>query len=102
MHLFRPNVTSVRAGCVTQRLGGVTMIALFGSAMLQAASASDRVWQESIGPLLETNCGPCHSDRLKTSGFSVSNLKSVIAGGNKHGKAVMEGHPDQSPLVRML
>ena len=27
---------------------------------------------------------------------------AVIAGGNKHGKAVIEGHPDQSPLIRIL
>jgi hypothetical protein len=53
-------------------------------------------------PLLEAKCGGCHSAKARTSGFSVQNLDAVLAGGSKHGKAVIGGHPEQSPLIRMV
>ncbi|PYV07082.1 MAG: hypothetical protein DMG10_00140 [Acidobacteria bacterium] len=52
--------------------------------------------------ILQEHCGACHSDKSKTSGFSVSSSESIIAGGNKYGRAVVEGHPDQSVLIRIL
>ena len=64
------------------------------------AAESDK-WQ-SVSPILQSNCASCHSEKTKTSGFSVGTATAVIAGGNKHGKAVIEGHPDQSPLIRIL
>src|SRR3954449_12108365 len=66
------------------------------------AASTELTWQKSVAPLLEASCGSCHSEKTKTSGFSVGNAAAVIAGGNKHGKAVVEGHPEQSPLIRIL
>jgi hypothetical protein len=57
---------------------------------------------DSIRPLLESQCGACHSDKSKTSGFSVATMESVVRGGNKHGQAVVAGHPESSPLVKLL
>jgi hypothetical protein len=65
------------------------------------AFGADAKWQ-SVAPIFEANCAACHSDKTKTSGFSISSLSAVVAGGNKHGKAVIEGHPDQSPLIKIL
>jgi hypothetical protein len=48
------------------------------------------------------NCSACHSDKLKTSGFSISTPASVIGGGSKFGTAVISGDPAGSPLVRIL
>ena len=48
------------------------------------------------------NCADCHSEKLHTSGFSVASLETVIQGGNKHGRAVIAGHPESSPLIKML
>ncbi|MSO22794.1 MAG: DUF1553 domain-containing protein [Acidobacteria bacterium] len=59
-------------------------------------------FNQKVRPLLETHCSECHSGRTKTSGFSVATLESVMAGGNKHGKAILEGHPESSPLVKLL
>ena len=75
---------------------------LCGAVSLAAPPPHDTRFGQSIGPLLKANCGECHSARAKTSGFSVETLESVLAGGNKHGRAVVGGHPEQSPLVRML
>ena len=55
-----------------------------------------------IETLLRAKCGDCHNSKVKSSGFSVDQLAFVIAGGTKHGKAVVGGHPEQSVLVKML
>src|SRR5690606_31537937 len=52
--------------------------------------------------VLNANCGQCHSATAKMSDFSIASLETVLAGGKKHGKAVVGGHPDQSPLIQML
>ena len=60
-------------------------------------------WAASpVEDLLQKNCAACHSDKLRTSGFSVASLDLVIQGGNKHGRAVIAGHPEQSPLMKLI
>ncbi len=36
------------------------------------------------------------------SGFSVTTVDTVRAGGKKHGRAVLGGHPEASPLIQMI
>ena len=67
---------------------------------LWAAPAND--FQQSVAPLLQARCGECHSAKVKNSGFSIATLETVIAGGNKYGRAVVEGHPENSPLLKLL
>jgi hypothetical protein len=55
-----------------------------------------------ILPLLKQKCGGCHDGKNKTSGFSVSSLDQVIAGGSKYGKAVVGGHPEESILLKLV
>src|SRR6185503_18044977 len=59
-------------------------------------------FDRSIAPLLANHCVQCHSEKTKISGFSVASLESVIAGGNKHGRAVVPGSPEKSPLVQLI
>src|SRR5439155_14477082 len=60
-------------------------------------------WAASpVEELLQKNCAECHSEKVRTSGFSVASLDAVLQGGNKHGAAVIAGHPERSPLVRLL
>ena len=66
----------------------------------QLAAAAD--FTQTVAPILARNCADCHSEKTKTSGFSVASQTSVIAGGSKHGKAVHPGDPAGSPLVRFL
>src|SRR6266478_1659851 len=56
----------------------------------------------SVGELLPKNCAECPSGKIRTSGFSVDSLDAVIRGGNKHGRAVNGGHPENSLLVKLL
>jgi Protein of unknown function (DUF1549)/Planctomycete cytochrome C len=53
-------------------------------------------------PILQSNCMPCHDGQTRTSGFSVADLKSFVAGGARHGVAVTPGHPDQSVVIQMI
>jgi Protein of unknown function (DUF1553)/Protein of unknown function (DUF1549)/Planctomycete cytochrome C len=73
---------------------GIACIASF--LLLPAWAASP------VEDLLKKNCADCHSERVHTSGFSVASLDSVIKGGDKHGRAVIAGHPERSPLVKLL
>ena len=56
----------------------------------------------AIATLLAENCGQCHSEKIKTSGFSIISGEAIRQGGNKHGQAVVAGHPEQSALLKML
>ncbi len=59
-------------------------------------------FDRDIKPLLEANCLPCHAESTRTSGFSIATLGSVMSGGNRHGKPIQPGHPEQSALVQIL
>ena len=55
-----------------------------------------------VAEIFSAQCGECHSEKAKTSGFSVATATSVRQGGNKHGQAIVAGHPELSPLVKMV
>src|ERR1051325_11325164 len=55
-----------------------------------------------VAPILRQHCAACHAGKVKTSGFTVDSMESVIQGGNKHGKAVIGGHPEKSPLLQLI
>ena len=80
----------------------VTMRALLISFSLAGCGLAASDFETRVLPVLEVNCASCHSPKVKTSGFSVATIEAVIAGGNKHGRAVVPGHPEQSALVKVL
>jgi mono/diheme cytochrome c family protein len=77
---------------------------LFGGMVLSIAtvSAVPLFAASPVEEIFAKRCEECHSAKTHTSGFSVATLDSVIQGGNKHGRAVVAGHPESSPLVRLL
>ncbi len=77
------------------------LICLF-LALVLAALAEAPDFKRDIAPILQAHCAACHSKDAKTSDFSVESLPAVLAGGKKHGKAVIGGHPEQSPLIQMV
>ena len=60
------------------------------------------VCAQDILPLLRDKCGACHDAAKNTSGFSVASMEKIIAGGTKHGRAVIGGHPAESVLMRFI
>jgi hypothetical protein len=75
---------------------------LAASAVSLFAANTANTFEQTVAPILKTQCSACHSETQKTSGFSVLTPEAIIAGGNKHGKAVVEGHPEQSVLIKLL
>ncbi len=67
-----------------------------------ALTAAPASFEQDVHPLLKANCLPCHDESTRTSGFSVSDLESVLAGGARRGPAVLAGNPAESPLVHLL
>src|SRR5690349_17114524 len=57
---------------------------------------------KDVQPILRARCGACHAGNVKSSDFSVATADSVRAGGKKHGRAVIGGAPDDSPMIRMV
>ena len=62
------------------RPGALAVLLAFGL----PSFPSNPDFENKIRPLLAANCLECHSEKTKTSGFSVASLESVVAGGNKH------------------
>ena len=67
-----------------------------------AGSAAATTFDDTIRPILESNCLPCHDQSTRSSGFSVEDAESVIVGGARHGPAVHAGNPAGSVLVKAL
>ena len=59
-------------------------------------------FEETVLPILRSNCTPCHDQANKTSGLSVMTRESLMAGGNRRGPAVIAGSPEHSPLAQVL
>ena len=97
----RPSLHSSLFGATLRRWPrcclGATLLLL---ACLPARATVD--FQDQVLPVLQENCLPCHDRHTRTSGFSVESLDSVLAGGARHGAAVMPGTPEQSPLIKVL
>ncbi len=89
-----------RLGVPRLRMGLHCLVVLAASIRAQLAAAAD--FSQTVGSILARQCADCHSEKTKTSGYSVAGQASVIAGGNKHGKAVYAGDPARSPLIRLL
>src|SRR5688572_24528858 len=60
------------------------------------------IFEDRVQPILSANCQPCHDASSRTSGFSIASEQSVIAGGARHGAAVIAGKPAESPLIKVL
>ncbi len=67
-----------------------------------AADVRTSFYDQKVVPILAAQCAACHSEKTKTSGFSIASAASVIKGGNKLGAAVLAGNPADSPLIKIL
>ena len=67
-----------------------------------AGSAAAATFEHSVQPILESNCLPCHGPSTRSSGFSVTDAESVMAGGARLGPAIHAGDPAGSVLIKVL
>jgi hypothetical protein len=68
------------------------------SAQAPATDSPAAYYENSVRPVLRTNCFACHSGKNRMSGFSLDTRESVLHGGNR-GAAVVPGDPDKSLLL---
>jgi len=85
---------------------GLTFAALLISptqvASGQAPSAEGvRFFETEIRPTLQTQCGQCHGEKLRTSGFSIATRESLLKGGNR-GEAISLESPKESLILSAL
>ncbi len=71
-------------------------------AITGALSATAGIFEDKVQPILWANCRSCHDATSHTSGFSIVSEQSVIAGGARHGAAVVAGKPAESVLMKVL
>jgi len=69
-----------------------------GSAVAQDPSA---LYRESILPILQTNCLPCHNQTVKQNGLDLSTRESLLKG-SEHGPVVVLGKPEDSRLYKLV
>jgi len=81
------------------QIRGLVLSSIACAALLPGAAPD---YAKDIAPVLAKHCAACHSGKNKASDFSIESQKEVIAGGKKHGKAVVGGHPELSPLLHMV
>lgn len=80
-------------------LGSIAAAALLGACAQRVVS-----YKHDVQPILQSNCGTCHSENgvgYKVSGFSVSSYAGLMKG-TKYGPMVDPGHSNDSNLVWVL
>jgi hypothetical protein len=72
------------------------------TALAASALFAGPAFESVVRPIFDKHCASCHDAKARASGFAVTSAEAVIQGGNKHGRAVVAGHPEQSVLVQVL
>ena len=92
----------------------VVLVAIFVPANLKSQKSSLSVrptdpgqaqevsFSRDIRPVLLNHCAGCHAGETATSGFRVTSVPELLAGGTKAGPAVISGKPEESPLVQYI
>lgn len=66
-----------------------------------ASAEALHFYQNSVQPLLKSNCLVCHNQRNRTSGLAMDSREGLLAGGNR-GAAVKPGAASESLLIRAV
>ena len=59
-------------------------------------------FEQEIRPILESNCGSCHSSESHRSGLVLESVDSLLKGGALDGPAIIAGNSAASPLMLRL
>jgi mono/diheme cytochrome c family protein/choline kinase len=65
------------------------------------SNAGEAFYEQTVRPILRTNCYACHTDKNVNSGLSVETRESLLKGGNR-GAVVEPGAPEKSLLIKAL
>ncbi len=59
-------------------------------------------FDKDIKPILEANCVRCHGETRQKSDFRLDTRAGLLRGGEENEKVIVEGHSDESPLIRLV
>lgn len=74
---------------------------VFAAGALCAQQNAGDLFENTVRPLLKTNCLPCHNQRNRSSGLALDSREGMLTGGNR-GAAVKPGAPADSLLIRAV
>jgi mono/diheme cytochrome c family protein len=92
--LPRPLAAVLATACLGFAVGAAQV-----SQLPPAAPSYD--FDQDIKPILEANCVRCHGPARQKSDFRLDTRAGLLRGGEEHEQVIVEGHSDQSVLVRM-
>jgi hypothetical protein len=72
--------------------------AAFGESTDQANSV-EISFEKAVRPILKAHCLECHGEGEETEGGLDLRLRRLILAGGDSGPALVEGNPDESPLL---
>src|SRR2546426_1084710 len=59
------------------------------------------LFRDTIQPVIEKNCLPCHNAKVKQAGLDLSTRESALKG-NENGPVVVVGKPEDSRLYKLV
>src|SRR5437016_2820450 len=59
-------------------------------------------YYRDIRPILQANCQGCHQPAKSKGGYVMTDFKSLLAGGDNEGAAIVPKHADKSAIMKMI
>jgi mono/diheme cytochrome c family protein len=82
---------------------GIVLTALFQFAVLAQTPATppEKLFTDSVQPVFQKSCLPCHSPQTKSAGLDLSTREGLLRGG-EHGPAMVPGDPKASLIYKLV
>ena len=78
------------------------ILVAFAASAAMLAAAEPVSYYNDVRPLLNVNCSGCHQPANKMSGLDITEFAGIARGGAKHGRSVIKGSPENSPLIALV
>src|ERR1041384_5794802 len=78
-----------------------TIAAFVLCAATMCAQDGIAVFRDTVQPVLQKNCLPCHNAKLKQAGLDLSPRDSALKG-SENGPVIAPGNPDDSRLYKLV
>lgn len=75
---------------------------LLATVVPQLAPAADVDFVRDVRPILQQHCYSCHGEEKQKSGLRLDIKSEAFKGGDGWGPFVVEGEPDESPLIELV
>src|SRR5437870_11899646 len=70
-------------------------------ATVTCAQDGSALFRDTIQPVLEKNCLPCHNPKIKQAGLDLSTRESALKG-SENGPVIAVGKPEDSRLYKLV